>query len=336
MYNWVIDGLQRANVRYKVIEGKPLTRGVETGEVLDAEGTNYYKASQLMEICQLFKYNEIKNGDTFFIADLWFPGIETIRYIEAQRRMQVNIAGVHYAGVFDKHDFVHKMKHWAMYNELGWLKLANWIFVGSEYHKSLIVQGMYDNGIQDAQYKIYATGLVWDAEYVKSDVKRKERQVIFPHRTDMEKNPKDFFTLADIMRQTDEGVKFVITSSRKHLSSNIQNFEIPYYITYKCGLTKQEYYDELARSKVLFSSAHQETFGYALNEGLQLGCIPICPNRLSYPEVVEHDERLLYDSISEAVVKVKAALEADWDIRYYTNKYSKNIDRMLEIMEVDK
>jgi hypothetical protein len=57
---------------------------------------------------------------------------------------------------------------------------------------------------------------------------------------------------------------------------------------------------------------------------------------LSYPEVVEHDERLLYDSISEAVVKVKAALEADWDIRYYTNKYSKNIDRMLEIMEVDK
>jgi hypothetical protein len=85
---------------------------------------------------------------------------------------------------------------------------------------------------------------------------------------------------------------------------------------------------------VLFSSAFQETFGYALNEGLKLGCFPVCPNRLSYPEVVDHDKRCLYENTNEAVQKVLDALNNSWDVSKYTDKYSKNMDNMLEIMGV--
>ena len=334
MYNWVIDGFKRKNVAYDVIEGKALTSSVETGEVLDAEGTNYYKATQLMKICQLFKSGEIKDGDIFFIGDLWFPGIEMIRYIATQKKMnQIWIAGVHYAGVFDPNDFVYKMREWAKYNETGWLQLADWVFVGSEYHKGLILEGL-ENEMNEFNANIFPTGLVWDADCVKSDIKQKERIVIFPHRTDAEKNPELFFEVAKEVRKVAPDVRFVITSSRKSLSSNIPNFKVPDFIELKVGLTKQQYYDELAKAKVLFSSAVQETFGYALNEGLTLGCIPICPRRCSYPEVLEDDGRLLYDTVSEAVTEVLLALNStvDWDVSRYTDKYSKNIDDMLEIM----
>ncbi len=334
MYRWVIDGFlrkgMRADIDYKVIEGLALTRGIETGEVLDAEGTNHYKATQLVSICKLFKSGEIKDGDTFLIADLWFPGIEMIRYMEAQKKMKVKIAGIHYAGVFDPNDFVNKMAWWAKYNEAGWLILADWVFVGSEYHKKLIDEAMFKE-FKSTPYTI-ATGLVWDSDDVISAITQKERTVIFPHRTDKEKNPADFFMLAERIHKQDSSVKFVITSSRKTLASNIPYFDVPKFIELKVGLTKGQYYDELAKAKVLFSSAYQETFGYALNEGLKLKCFPVCPKRCSYPEVVDFDERCLYSNMDEAISKTMAALNSDWDVSSYTEKYSKNIDKMLDIM----
>jgi len=334
MYNWVIEGFARKEMKYGIINGLTMTSGVQTGEVLDAEGTNYFKATQLAVLCKMFKDGTIQDGDVFFIADLWFPGIEMIRYIGAQKRMHLNIAGVHYAGVYDPNDFVYKMRSWASFNETGWLALADWIFVGSNYHKSLIVEGLKKQHGVDWSGKIYPTGLVWDSDTVRSEVKEKERQVVFPHRTDAEKNPLEFFRLAKRIKAIDPTVKFVITSSRKELASNIPNFYIPDFVELKVGLTKQEYYDELAKSKVLFSSALQETFGYALNEGLKLGCIPVCPNRLSYPEVVENDKRLLYKDTNEAIEKVMTALDSNWNVSQYTEKYSKNIDAMLETIGV--
>lgn len=326
MFKWVIDGFTRKNVPYHVIFGKPLGDHISTGEVLDAEGTNHYKASQLQKICRLFRDGKISNGDIFFVADLWFPGIEMIRYIEAQKGMNVTIAGVHYAGIFDPNDFVQKMGDWVRYSETGWLTLADMVFVGSEYHKDLIVSG---TGLSN----IYAFGLVWDAADIKSDVIEKQMKIIFPHRLDQEKNPQSFFNIAKWIHQyRDPTIEFVITSSRKELASNIPDLVIPDFIEVIVGLTKQRYYDELASSKIFFSSAYQETFGYAFNEALALGCIPICPNRLSYVEVLEGDERLLYNTFKEAKSKLVHALYLDYDVRHYTMKYSRNFDCMLEMM----
>lgn len=331
MYHWVIDGFKRFKVDYRVIEGEAMVGEVQTGEVLDAEGTNYFKATQLKEICRLFKENQIKSGDIFFVADLWFPGIEMIKYIATQKKMEVVIAGVHYAGVYDENDFVYKMKPWAKYNETGWLTLADIVFVGSRYHKDIILDGAKKEfGID--YLPIYPTGLVWDSDSITSKITQKEKTVIFPHRTDKEKNPQAFFELAERIRAADPEVKFVITSSRKSLASNISNFKVPDFVQLKVGLSKQEYYDELAKAKVIFSSAYQETFGYALNEALKLKCFPVCPNRLSYPEVVEYDERCLYNDMDEAYEKVLLALKSDWDVSHYTEKYSKSVDKMISFM----
>lgn len=328
MYQWVIEGFLRKGIEYRVINGKGLSCEIRQGEVLDTIGTNYYKASQLTGICQLFDAGQVKNGDVFFIADLWFPGIEMIRYMAIQLGIDVKIAGVHYAGVFDPNDFTHKMRRWAQHSEKGWLTLADYIFVGSEYHRTLLEDW---TGLTN----IYATGLVWDHETITSEITEKQSVVIFPHRLDAEKCPYVFFDLVKRIKQK-RTVEGFITSSRKSIASNIVNFHIPDHIIVKVGLTKQEYYDELARSKVFFSSAEQETFGYALNEALALGCIPICPRRLSYIEVLGDNDRLLYDTFEDAVKKTLEALDSMASYVSYTAKYSRNIDKMLAIIFGDE
>ena len=324
MYKWVIDGFQRCDVPYTVVAGEPLTKGITHGEVLDAVGTNYYKAIQLQKLCQLFHDDKVSDGDIFFIADLWFPGIEMLRYMESQLGLSIVIAGVHYAGVFDPNDFTHKMRQWARHNEMGWLTLADYVFVGSRYHKELL-QGW--TGLSH----IYDTGLVWDHKSIQSNVTKKEQVIIFPHRIDKEKNPQIFFDLVEEVQKR-RAVEGIVTTSRQRLASNIPGFTFPAHIVAKTGLTKQEYYDELARAKVLFSSADQETFGYALNEGLALGCIPICPAKLSYVDVLVNDRRLLYQTFNEAVQKVIRALDMTETFLSYTARYSENIDKMLDIM----
>ena len=52
--------------------------------------------------------------------------------------------------------------------------------------------------------------------------------------------------------------------------------------------TKEEYYALLAKSKVVFSAAKQETFGIAQQEGAILGAWMLNPRCLSYPEVTRN------------------------------------------------
>jgi hypothetical protein len=86
------------------IDGELLTTKIETGAFLDSEGTNYYKFSQLQKVCRLFKEGKIKQDDTFFVSDLWFPGIESIKYMAYFRGIRVNIKGLLHAGSFTETD----------------------------------------------------------------------------------------------------------------------------------------------------------------------------------------------------------------------------------------
>jgi len=82
---------RKQNKPFIKIDGALLTTKIETGAFLDSEGTNFYKFSQLQEVCKLFKEGIIKQDDTFFVSDLWFPGIEAIKYMAYFRGIRVNI-----------------------------------------------------------------------------------------------------------------------------------------------------------------------------------------------------------------------------------------------------
>ena len=63
--------------------------------------------------------------------------------------------------------------------------------------------------------------------------------------------------------------------------------------------SREQYVRRLREMDVVVSTAEHEFFGIAILEAISAGAIPVLPNRLSYPELV--DQRFLYETASDAV-----------------------------------
>lgn len=273
----ILRELKKSNIDYERVYGKELTKKIETGFFLDSIGTNYFKASQIMKIMELFQNKKIKDGDVFFFSDLWFPGIEAIKYVTSFLGYDnIRITGIMHAGSWTETDDVRTyMKFWAKHTEIGWFRLADKVFLGSKHHKSEITKR---KRCRDNE-KLEVTGLAFSVDDILKLAKpipweKREDNVVFPHRIHWEKQPEVFD-------------KFM----KKHP-------ELKGIKTMEHGLSKKEYFKLLAKSKYAFSSALQENFGYGMFEATVLGCLPIVPNRLAYREY--YPRRFRYENIPEA------------------------------------
>ena len=293
MFDWVVAELNIAGVAPVVITPHVTPVEIRHGQFLDVYGTCEWKSMQLKAVARMFERGEVESGDKFLIGDLWFPGLGSIQYMATLSGIDVEVWGWHYAGCSDPHDFVHPISSWARHNEEGWLRMANGVFLGYQSHARQIQE--YFGGYRANRYPI---GLAWDYWSVRNRIEHldapseRPKRVIFPHRGAPEKNPDAFCRMAYALRGN--GYDFVITSSRQGAPREL-GFEEGEYWRVLTGLSKQEYYEILAESRVFFSSAFQETFGYALHEAMAFDVTPVCPKRLCYPEALEND-RYLYET----------------------------------------
>lgn len=259
---WIPEAFSLNLESVNEIEGEMLTTSIETGYVLDAEGSNYYKFKQLQEILKKIHEGSISDGDTLLFYDLWFPGIEAIAYSCAIRKIKVNIVGVLHAGTYDVNDFTYKtgMRFWGEHLEKAWFNIYDAVFVGSEFHKQLLIQHHKEH-----EDKIHVTGLPFDAEEIrnlgKQNAKRKNNLIVFPSRLDSEKQPHLF----DELRMALPDYDFVRTKD-------------------VCQ-SKKQYYELLSEAGMAVSFSLQETFGISMLESYTLGCKCFVPNRLSYKDM---------------------------------------------------
>lgn len=70
-------------------------------------------------------------------------------------------------------------------------------------------------------------------------------------------------------------------------------------IFYPSPKSWEEYYDYLSKSKILLITSNEETFGYQVLDALANGCIPVAPNRFSYPELLPSN--FLYNNYIEMI-----------------------------------
>lgn len=250
------------------------TQPIKKGQFLDIERTIEFKSKQLILISKLFQKGKIKSGDWFFFADIFFPGIESVKYQAELQNIDIRIAAFNHAGRADKNDFVQNLGKWSDASEQSYHDVCDIIFVGSEYHKRNIRKHFKVN-----KKKIQVTGCVWNSQEafeVYPYLDKKEDIVVWPHRVSKEKGIDDLFEIANLMPNK----KFIITSS----SDKELNIELPKNIEYINKLTKAEYYAWLSKAKYYLSTAYQETFGYTLREALLYNCRVVVPNDLCYPE----------------------------------------------------
>ena len=267
----------------KIYPDIPAPKAMKTGSFLDAEFTIRFKAAQIEELARLYREDVITSGDIIWSSDLWHPGLpESVAYMNYFAKKDVKLRGFIHAGSFTDTDFVRDLERWAKNFEDNLFDICDRIYCGSEFIKNDIVKKRIVS-----PDKFVVTGLPLDEKELDihhSNVVEKEDIVIFSGRNVDEKQPWLFEELAERLKYS--GAEFINTQQH--------NF------------SKDEYYDLLSRAKVVVSYALQENFGFGVNEAVYLGCVPVLPNRLVYPEF--YTEEYLYNTFDESVSMLEKAL----------------------------
>ena len=125
--------------------------------------------------------------------------------------------------------------------------------------------------------------------------------VLWNHRWEYDKNPDEFFeALFDLDRmdipfrlivlgQSFRSSPAIFEAAKKRLAGRIDHFG---YLA-----DRSSYFEKLAASDIVVSTAVHEFFGLSVLEAIAAGCVPILPRRLSYPELIpaELHNKYLYD-----------------------------------------
>ncbi len=117
-----------------------------------------------------------------------------------------------------------------------------------------------------------------------------EPVIVWNHRWDREKRADRLFGLLHGL--ADDGVAFRLALAGENLRIDPQEFEairrrLGDRVVHVGALDRDGYHRLLAASDVVVSTADHETFGIAAVEAMAAGCVPLLPNRLSYPEIVD-------------------------------------------------
>jgi glycosyltransferase involved in cell wall biosynthesis len=114
--------------------------------------------------------------------------------------------------------------------------------------------------------------------------------IIWNHRWEHDKNPEAFFKALFQMHL--QGIDFQVALLGEDYAQMPEVFKSAHeqlgrrLIQYGRVASRQEYYKWLQRGSVVVSTAKQENFGIAVVEAIYHGCLPLLPNRLSYPEIL--------------------------------------------------
>jgi glycosyltransferase involved in cell wall biosynthesis len=288
------------------------TKAISVGQVLDAHGRSYFSMSQMMNLVQMMRSGEVTGEDVVYFEDMFQPGIESLPYIMDQipteQRPQVFVRCL--AQSIDPDDFVHV---WGMEKWMGlYEKMVNEFATGVLATNEEMVAHMRIAGWTAPIYNI--SGLAFGKEEVLERIggavnirpfAERKRRVVFAARFDQEKQPGFFMDLAERFLKTNSDVTFAILQGGPLRSNN------PDYVKraremaeagtleiYE-NLNKNEYYNLLNDSRVLFNCALQDWVSNTVSEADTLGCNVLYPAYRSFPETFANDLDRLYIPWSE-------------------------------------
>ncbi len=147
--------------------------------------------------------------------------------------------------------------------------------------------------------------------------------VIWNHRWEHDKNPEAFFRAlrevqhrkidfrVALLGETFERVPSVFHEAKKELGSQI--------VAFGHEPDRNAYMEWLQQGAVVVSTAKQENFGISIVEAASCGCLPLVPDRLSYPEIIPKafQDTCIYASRDELVQKLSRMLShaGDFDAK---------------------
>lgn len=251
----------RFNVRQ--IDGVQRTAKVTNGAFLNFSDTNYWKSTQLCNFVELLDAGETTPNDKFLFTDAWNPCITQVAYMRDLLDQQWELHGIWHAGAYDPSDILgYKMeKPWPWEAEKSWFYSLDYNYYASNFHKDMFLKNLeipsqyHNKAVRSGQPH---GEIIQSMKKYSGTRKSNEKLIMWPHRFNDDKQP-------DIAVDLGKQYNMVITQ--------------------KMSLTKDEYYETLAKSTVMFSCALHENLGISVMEGVLAGVIPVLPDRCSYKEM---------------------------------------------------
>ena len=345
--DWTERAYKKRGIEYVVVPGTTIddSKAIVTGQVLDAHGRSYFGMSQMMNLVQMMKAGEITSSDIIFFEDMFQPGIEALPYILQQSpeeyRPKIYLRCL--AQSIDPDDFVHVwgMSKWMSLYEEMCNEIPNVTILASNEE---MVANMRIANWKAPIYNI--SGLSFGKEEVQSRVEQKlfierKQRVVFGARWDQEKQPQFFMDLAQAYKQKHPETEFAICSGGPLRSNNeyyvdeAKHLAKEGIITINENLQKNDYYNILADSRVLFNCALQDWTSNTVSEADALGCNVLFPAYRSFPEVFSNDHTRMYvpwsqqDAMSKLEILLSKPSPSMGQISDWTDSA---IDRMIDIM----
>jgi len=350
LQDWNTAVFDRRGIDYIVVPGETLSndQAIVTGQVLDAHGRTYFGMSQLMNLIKMMKQGELNNEDVVYFEDMFQPGIESLPYILKQidpiHRPRIYVRCL--AQSIDPDDFVHV---WGMQDFMGhYEKMVDSFVDGVLATNEEMVMHMKIAGWKSPIYNI--SGLAFGKSEVQGRVgnikpfaERKNR-VVFSARWDQEKQPDFYMDLIEefYKRHPGNSTEFCVCSGGK-LKSNSEsymertrNLEAKGILKIYQDLEKNDYYNIVNDSRVVFNCALQDWVSNTVSEADALGCNVLYPAYRSFPETFANDHTRLYVpwSIDDALNKLEVLLTwPDPKLGMISDYNDGTIDRICNILE---
>jgi glycosyltransferase involved in cell wall biosynthesis len=347
LQQWSEAAFKRRGIDYEIIHGDILddSKSIVTGQVLDAHGRSYYSLTQMANLVKKMKSGQITWEDTIFFEDMFTPGIEAIPYIVDQLpwEYQPEIYVRCLAQTIDPDDFLHvwDMQEWMGHYE----KMCDTWVTGILASNEEMVAHMKIAGWKAPIFNI--SGLAFDKDEVQSRVAEikpfinRKKRVVFAARFDQEKQPGFFMDLIEDYGKYNRDVEFAVLSGgplrsndEKYLSRAKELEKTANFKIYE-NLKKNEYYELLADSRVLFNCALQDWVSNTASEADALGTNCLYPAYRSFPETFANDAECLYVPWSMEDVKNKLdhlLVNPRKKMGHLSNWTTGTIDRCIDIM----
>lgn len=352
LQEWNERVFKRRGIDYEIVPGETLSndQAIVTGQVLDAHGRSYFGMSQLMNLVRKMKAGEVTNEDVVFFEDMFQPGIESLPYIMDQvpENMRPKIAVRCLAQTIDPDDFVHVwgMQKWMGLYEKMVDSFADYTLASTEE----MVMHMKVAGWESPIYNI--SGLAFGKSEVRERIAgelkpfhSRKMRVGFAARWDQEKQPDFFMDLIEAWHadpSLPKNVEFAIFSGGPLKSNNssymqrTRELHNKGWLTIHEDLSKNDYYNLLNDTRVLFNCALQDWVSNTVSEADTLGCNVLYPAYRSFPETFANDPKRLYIpwSLEDAKEKLYSLLITPSPEMGKISDWTDGcIDRTLDIIE---
>lgn len=351
---WNERVFKRRGIDYEIVPGDTLStdQQIVTGQVLDAHGRSYFGMSQLMNLVKMMKEGKVTSEDVIYFEDMFQPGFESLPYIlnQVNKEHRPKIFVRCLAQSIDPDDFVHV---WGMSKWMGLYEKMVCEAVRDSGGAVLasneeMVMNMKIAGWDAPIYNI--SGLAFGKDEVRERVgtikpfNERQKRVVFSARWDREKNPNFYMDMIEefYKRHPSQSVEFVVCSGSK-LRSNDDTYMNRTWkmvednkLTIYEDLNKNDYYNIVNDSRVVFNCALQDWVSNTVSEADALGCNVLYPAYRSFPETFANDHERMYIpwSLDDALNKLDNLLEKPHkDIGKISDYTDGTVDRICDILE---